>query len=82
MSKVKNPQVSPTIEQTIDRNTPNGKQITIYTIIPGMTLLDHFAGQAMIAFGIDGREWSPDMLAHNAYIVADYMLKERQERNK
>ena len=47
-----------------------------------MTLLDHFAGQAMIAFGIDGREWSPDMLAHNAYIVADYMLKERQERNK
>ena len=48
----------------------------------GMTLRDYFAAKAMQALLSDG-DWRADMLpkdtAHISYVVADAMLKAREE---
>lgn len=50
----------------------------------GMTLRDYFAAKAMQAILHDTNKnvlvWqaTPDVVAKNAYVMADFMLKERQ----
>jgi hypothetical protein len=44
--------------------------------ISGMSLRDYFAGQALIAL-INNNTLSVEMVAENAYVYADYMMKER-----
>ena len=47
----------------------------------GMTLLDYFAGQAVIMHRQgDSDNWSPKSLAKFAYEVADEMLAEKNKR--
>lgn len=43
----------------------------------GMSLRDHFAGLAMQAIQSAGGRYSLDMVAADAYQIADAMLKER-----
>lgn len=45
----------------------------------GMTLRDWFAGQALIALTQTTDLLLDDMVAHDAYRLADAMLKERDE---
>jgi hypothetical protein len=51
--------------------------------VPGMTLRDYFAGQAlatMIHMSTNGDGgWNEDAVAAGAYLVADAMLAARQE---
>ena len=45
--------------------------------ISGMSLRDYFAGQALIALITKNNTLSAEMVAENAYVYADYMMKER-----
>lgn len=56
----------------------------VMCIDPGMSLRDYFAAKAMqgrvnaIGKIPDGAQWNVDLLAEQAYAVADAMLKARQ----
>ena len=56
---------------------PTGTGVTPYN--PGMTLRDYFAAKAMQAFitHVDYRTYPDDLLANDAYEMADAMLKAR-----
>ncbi len=43
----------------------------------GMGLRDYFAGQALIALINKNDILNAEMVAENAYVYADYMMKER-----
>lgn len=43
----------------------------------GMTLRDHFAGQAIVGIEADGVAYDPATVARDAYALADAMLAER-----
>ena len=45
---------------------------------PGMTLRDYFAGQAIIGLATLDVDCGPDGLAHDAYRIADAMMKTRR----
>ena len=45
--------------------------------ISGMSLRDYFAGQALIALINKNPTYSAEITAENAYVYADYMMKER-----
>jgi hypothetical protein len=45
--------------------------------ISGMSLRDYFAGQALIALINKNDILNAEMVAENAYVYAEYMMKER-----
>lgn len=49
-------------------------------IYNGMTLLDYFAGQALIAFGENLHDVNDENAAKQCYNIAEAMLKEREKR--
>lgn len=59
---------------------PNNSTRTNVINQEGMTLLDYFAGQALIGYATDAIGLSSERMAELCYDMAEAMLKEREER--
>jgi hypothetical protein len=66
------------------RNDQNAFPVTYGSdgVEHGMTLRDYFAAAALQGLIVSNPDWEEDWVAHNAYLYADWMLKERNEKNK
>jgi len=50
---------------------------------PGMTLHEWYAGQALVGLMAEGpHDCGPEGIAHDAYLLADAMMAERERRRK
>lgn len=61
----------------VETQEPYGTRVS-----PGMSLLDYFAGQALIGLLASERyDGGGTMLTHDAYKMAGYMIDERKKRS-
>jgi hypothetical protein len=74
----------------VEYKQPGGAGVSVMTIVGGMTLRDYFAAKAMQSIlpsyqnvfddetGSDDDPTFPELLAKDAYVMADAMLKVRE----
>ena len=74
MSKPENPSVSASYTLKEGNYEPHG----------GLSMLDYFAGQALLGYKAGGltHSWRMDFLAEQCYNAAEAMLAERERRMK